>query len=267
MWLMSKDHKRPGQPAGNRRAVSTVQGTSEGCGPSPGTSRGKTHLQGLQGRRQCPGDIRALDHSPSPPNRPLSWVLDTQRGPGSRVACASSPAAASSPAPAPTPRSGIRSAWCAVAVNAEEASGGIWEAEAAHAGPEAPAARTRVYDGVARTAIGQPARGAAVQQLQLPRGEELAHLGHCCPARRTRARCSSERHRPQWLQEEHASCGGDVGGGLLGPFQGLGLGFRIPPSCSPGLQGHSLPCSQGPQPLPRQCWCQVFFDCCGTGVP
>lgn len=149
------------------------------------------------------------------PGCPPAPSLDVQRGPGSRIARAPCPAAAARPAPAPAARCRVRCSWSAVAVDAEEPSGGVREAEAAHTRPAASAARARVHDGVARAAIGQPTRGAAVQQLQLPRGEQLPHLGHGRATRCTRARSSGEGYRSQRLQEEHAPCGGRVGGGLL----------------------------------------------------
>lgn len=189
-------------------------GDLRGCGQGLRTAGGLVNLQGtagcmasLQGCGPSPSGRRALGQPPSAP-AVHGPGLDAQRGPGGGVSRASSPPAASGPAPAPATRCGVRCTRRAVAVDAEEAARGVRKAEAAHTWPAAAAARARVHDGVACAPVRQPACGAAVQQLQLPRSEQLPHLGHGRSARRAGARCSREGHGPQRLQEEHAACRG-----------------------------------------------------------
>lgn len=187
-------------------------GALRGRGQGSRTAGGLVSLQGttgsmanLQGCGPSPRDCRTLGQ---PPSAPAAHVLDldAQRGPGGGVARASGPPAASSPAPAPAAGCGVRRARSTVAVDAKETARSVRKAEAAHARPATAAARARVHDGVARAPVGQPACGAAVQQLQLPRGEQLPHLGHGRAPRCARARCSREGQWPQRLQEENAPC-------------------------------------------------------------
>lgn len=56
------------------------------------------------------------------PQTPFLAVLDTQRGPGSRVPRPSCPASSALPAPAPASWSRVWGTWSAVAVDAEETS-------------------------------------------------------------------------------------------------------------------------------------------------
>ena len=187
-------------------------GDLRGCGQGLRTAGGLVNLQGTAksiASLQCAVSPRhrALGQPPSAP-AVHGPGLDAQWGPRGGVSRASGPPAASSPAPAPAARGGVRRARRSVAVDAEEAARGVWKAEAAYTRPAAAAARARIHDGVACAPVRQPACGAAVQQLQLPRGEELPHLGYGGAARCAGARRSGERHRPQWLQEEHAPCRG-----------------------------------------------------------
>lgn len=65
----------------------------------------------------------------------------------------------------------------AEAVDAVEAELFIGEAQVSDARLGAPAARAGVDHGVTHAAVLQPARLAAVQELELPRGVQLTHLG------------------------------------------------------------------------------------------
>lgn len=187
------------------------------------------------------------------PQMPIFAVLDTQRSPGSRVPGPSRPASSARPTPAPASWSRVWGTWGAVAVDAEEASGGVGETQAAHARPRAPAANSRIHDGVARAAIGQPACSAAVQQLQLPRGEQLPDLGHRCTPRRAGASRPGQGHWPQRLQEEHAACGtrGRVS-------TGRGWARWAPEAWNSQLGVHPIPCHRL---LPVRCRCQVALHC------
>lgn len=133
--------------------------------------------------------------------------LDTQWDPGSRIPRPSSPTSSAGPAPAPATWSRVWGTRSAVAVDTEEASGGVRETEAAHAGPRTSAASSRIHDGIARAAIRQPACSTAVQQLQLPRSEQLPDFGHCGTPRRARAHRPGQGHRSQRFQEKHTACG------------------------------------------------------------
>lgn len=148
--------------------------------------------------------MRPLDQSPTPQTR-IRPDLDMQRGPGSRIPRPSGPTSSAGPAPAPAAWSRVWGTWSAVAVDTEEASGGVRETEAAHAGPRTSAASSWIHDGVPRAAIRQPACSAAVQQLQLPRSEQLPDLGHSGTPRRARAHSPSQGHRSQRLQEKHTA--------------------------------------------------------------
>lgn len=220
-----------------------------------GRGRCKKTAGGHRGRGPSPGDRRALSQ---PLNAPAVGApgLDTQRDPGGGVTSASGPATTSRPAPAPAAGCGVGRAGRAIAVDAEKATGSVRKAEAAHARPAPAATRARIHDGVARTPVGQPACGAAVQQLQLPGGEQLPHLGHGRTARCAGARCSREGQGPQRLQEEHTPCGGwgDKSGTLPGPGL-LEILDTSPPAYSPGPQPQDSRAPRslqlGPQPLPR----------------
>lgn len=205
--------------------------------------------------------MRPPDQPPTPQMRFLP-DLDMQRGPGSRIPRPSRPTSSAGPAPAPAAWSRVWGTWSAVAIDTEEPSGGVRETEAANAGPRTSAASSRIHDGVARAAVRQPACSAAVQQLQLPRSEQLPDLGHCSAPRRARAHSAGQGHRSQWLQEKHAACGPESVSEL-----GQGWARRAPASRDFLLLVHSIPCNLGPPLPPLQCGYHVAFHCPPVAAP
>lgn len=77
------------------------------------------------------------------------------------------------------------------------------EAKAAHAGLRGAAVGTGFGDGVADTAIRQPASIAAVQPVEFPRGVEVSHLGNLSASILARLLGFLQRHSGWVFQVEN----------------------------------------------------------------